>query len=172
MSGMMLRDVEEHCPALEQLKKEHIPLTKQMEDFYELTQSIEGDEAVATRESLQQLYQQVKVFVSQLEPHSEREEGILFPMLAAHIGQNMGPIAVMEYEHDQAKTYLRKFLSETEELGLKVELNDIRTLANYAAQAYLILSEHFMKEENVLFPLAEQFLSPEEKQELEMRIKS
>ncbi|WP_247747350.1 hemerythrin domain-containing protein [Alkalihalobacillus sp. BA299] len=170
MSGMMINEVGEFCPGLEQLKKEHIPLTKQMENFYELAQTIEEDETVATKENLQQLYTQVKEFVSQLEPHSEREEGVLFEMMVGHIGRETGPIVVMEYEHDQAKNYLRRFLSETDQLGSKVEPNEIRTIANYAASAYLILSDHFMKEENVLFPLAEQLLSPEEKQELEVKI--
>ncbi|MDE5415387.1 hemerythrin domain-containing protein [Alkalihalobacterium chitinilyticum] len=172
MSSMMLKEIDQLCPGLEQLKLEHIPLTRQMEDFYELTQLMEEKEIEATHENLQQLYKQVTQFVTELEPHSEREEGILFEMVAAYIGRETGPIAVMEYEHDQAKNHLRQFLVQAAQAGAETDVANIRAIADHAAKAYLILSEHFMKEENVLFPLAEQFLSPDEKQELEVKIKS
>lgn len=172
MSSMMLKEIDHLCPGLEQLKKEHVPLTRQMENFYELTQLMDQNETEATHGKLQQLYKQVQQFVSELEPHSEREEGILFEMVAAYIGRENGPIVVMEYEHDQAKNHLRQFLLVANQVGPTTDIAKIRAIADHAAKAYLILSEHFMKEENILFPLAEQFLSPEEKLDLEVKIKS
>ncbi|WP_257985059.1 hemerythrin domain-containing protein [Bacillus sp. T33-2] len=55
------------------------------------------------RESFKRLPPAVEKFLSDLEPHSEREEGVLFEMMASYIGRESGPIAVMEYEHDQVK---------------------------------------------------------------------
>ncbi|WP_236035198.1 hemerythrin domain-containing protein [Alkalihalobacterium elongatum] len=170
MSGMMIKEAGELCPGLEQLKKEHIPLTQQMEDFFELTQVIEGNDKAATIETLQQLYKQVTSFVTELEPHSEREEGIVFEMVAKYIGRENGPIVVMEYEHNQAKENLKQFMAKVEQMGETATPNEIRSIANHAATAYFILSEHFMKEENVLFPLAEQLLSSQEKQELTKKL--
>jgi regulator of cell morphogenesis and NO signaling len=43
-------------------------------------------------------------------------------------------------------------------------------LASYVINAYSILTEHFMKEENVLFPMAERLLSDEEKEELAQKL--
>jgi iron-sulfur cluster repair protein YtfE (RIC family) len=37
---------------------------------------------------------------------------------------------------------------------------------SHALQAHAVLTDHFMKKENVLFPMAENMLSAEEKEEL------
>jgi hemerythrin-like domain-containing protein len=43
--------------------------------------------------------------------------------------------------------------------------------AGLIKNAYYTLTQHFAKEENVLFPMAENLLSKEEKEELYKRIK-
>lgn len=43
-------------------------------------------------------------------------------------------------------------------------------LASYIVQMYELLTSHFFKEENVLFPMAENLLSAAEKDELEEKI--
>jgi regulator of cell morphogenesis and NO signaling len=43
-------------------------------------------------------------------------------------------------------------------------------LAALIKSAYLILTEHFAKEENVLFPMAERMLSDDEKEKLYQKI--
>jgi len=48
-------------------------------------------------------------FVSNLNPHSEREEGTLIPLMVKYIGRETGPIAVMEFEHDMAKQNLKHY---------------------------------------------------------------
>ena len=170
ISSMLSEQVGPLCSGLKQLKEEHIPLTAQMEAIYKLTQSIDENEVEANYDTLQELYNLVKSFVSELEPHSEREEGILFEMVAAYIGRTNGPIGVMEYEHDQAKMLLRKFLVEAEESTSTIEPNEVKNIASYAAKAYLILTDHFMKEETVLFPLANQLLTQSEKEILQEKI--
>lgn len=112
----------------------------------------------------------VQAFVHELDPHSEREEGVLFPMMAQYIGRTSGPIAVMEYEHDQAKQRLASFLEKTAELPEAVGRDGAAALADMVIDAYHILAEHFMKEENVLFPMAERLLSDEEKETLAEKI--
>jgi regulator of cell morphogenesis and NO signaling len=91
-------------------------------------------------------------------------------MMAQYIGRTSGPIAVMEYEHEQAKQRIASFLTKTEELPETVDRESAMELANMVIQAYHILSEHFMKEENVLFPMAERLFSEEEKEELSEKI--
>lgn len=152
------------CQALQQLKNEHGPLRKQMDEFYvKAKQVISLEESTCVQEGMRELRRLVVAFERELGPHSEREEGILFPAMVKYIGRETGPIAVMEYEHDQAKKNIASFIESTEELA---EDMDYRSIANYATQAYLILTDHFMKEECVLFPMAQQFLSDEEKEEL------
>ena len=115
---------------------------------------------------LAELKQKVQAFVHELDPHSEREEGTLFPLMARYIGRETGPIAVMEYEHDLAKHNLKLFLEAAEQLQGAVDAERAKEIAAYAIQAHAVLTDHFMKEENVLFPMAENMLSVEEKEEL------
>ncbi|WP_134703509.1 hemerythrin domain-containing protein [Ammoniphilus sp. YIM 78166] len=153
------------CKALQQLKNEHGPLRQQMDAFFvKAKQVVELEESNSSiLGEMTELRKLVVEFERQLGPHSEREEGILFPAMVKYIGRETGPIAVMEYEHDQAKNNLACFLASTEELTAGM---DYRNVAHYAIQAYLILTDHFMKEERVLFPMAQQILSHEEKKEL------
>jgi regulator of cell morphogenesis and NO signaling len=155
------------CLALQALKNEHIPLRKQMEELKTFCDFMEKDGKVSDWvEHMSNLRKKVKQFTDQLEPHSEREEGALFPLMAKYIGKESGPIAVMEYEHKMAKKHLQTFEEETSQLSKPLKKEEASVMANHVVQAYLILTEHFMKEENVLFPMAEKLLSKEEKGEL------
>ncbi|MDQ0246454.1 hemerythrin-like domain-containing protein [Bacillus fengqiuensis] len=169
--GMMAGRISELCEPLQTLKNEHGPLTAQMEQLYQSSNLIGNNPSIDNWvEQINALKEDVVTFVQHLEPHSEREEGILFPMMAAYIGREMGPIAVMEYEHDQAKSHLGTFLEKTDNLNTEVKANEAKDLADLVIQAYFILKEHFSKEENVLFPMAEQMLSDEEKEELRRKV--
>jgi regulator of cell morphogenesis and NO signaling len=150
---------------LTQLKGEHPPLLVQLDDLYNLTQQIERD--LDVERNFADLISKVSEFKANLEPHSEREEGILFPMMGVYIGTTSGPIAVMEYEHDQAKSKICLFL---EKAVSSQSPKEMKILSDLIKNAYFILTEHFSKEENVLFPMAERMLSNEEKEELYLRI--
>ncbi|HWO96590.1 MAG TPA: hemerythrin domain-containing protein [Bacillus sp. (in: firmicutes)] len=169
--GMMGGGAIELCEPLQTLKIEHGPLTAQMEKLHEASNIIGGDPSINNWvEQIKALKADVIMFVQQLDPHSEREEGVLFPMMAKYIGRETGPIAVMEYEHDQAKWHLKTFLEKTAHLNDEVKGNEAKALADLVNRAYFILTDHFSKEENVLFPMAERMLSNEEKEELQRKI--
>ncbi|MBV7503939.1 hemerythrin domain-containing protein [Bacillus sp. sid0103] len=156
----------ELCKGLKQLKSEHPPLLKQLEEIYDLTQKIDQEIDIETNYAT--LTTIVNEFKTALDPHSEREEGILFPMMGVYIGTTSGPIAVMEYEHDQAKANIGEFLTKVES-GLG-SIEEKKQAAQLIQNAYFILTEHFSKEENVLFPMAERMLTDEEKAELFQKI--
>lgn len=153
------------CKGLKQLKEEHPPLLAQLDGLYKLTQEIEQHDEV--ERSFAELIIQVTKFKDDLDPHSDREEGVLFPMMGVYIGTTSGPIAVMEYEHDQAKAHIGEFLSKADS---SQAIEEMKNLAVLIKNAYFILTEHFAKEENVLFPMAERMLSDEEKEELYQKI--
>jgi regulator of cell morphogenesis and NO signaling len=166
MSAMGGISSENLCEGLTQLKGEHPPLLAQLDGLYELTRQIEKD--LNTDANFSTLITRVKEFKAALDPHSEREEGVLFPMMGVYIGTTSGPIAVMEYEHDQAKAKIGAFLEKAETGNLTTE--EMKELAELIKNAYFILTEHFSKEENVLFPMAERMLTDEEKDELYRKI--
>lgn len=146
------------CPPLQWLMDEHRDLNERMnqctawaEEWKQATES----EACERSFELNDL---VSSFQMALAVHSKREEDWLFPMLAGHIGREMGPIAVMEYEHEMAKDHLQ-LCRQTYETNMDDALNHLLV-------SFEILNQHFFKEENVLFPMAQQLLSEAEKEQL------
>ncbi|WP_088104888.1 hemerythrin domain-containing protein [Halalkalibacter urbisdiaboli] len=172
--GMMGDPTIRLCEPLERLKKEHGPLRTQMDKIYAKSLEIEEGDLETGRliDCMFELREKVVQFVNELEPHSEREEGVLFPMMTNYIGKETGPIAVMEYEHEQAKAHLNLFLKETEGIRPTLTHQNWIQMLNLYNKAYHILKEHFMKEEQILFPMAERLLNTEEKNSLLAKIES
>ena len=67
---------------------------------------------------------------------------------------------------------LQAFLTEAAKAGSTIHENDVQWISVYAVQAIATLTQHFAKEEKVLFPLAENLLSIDEKSELERFLQS
>lgn len=155
------------CAPLAQLKREHGPLQAQMDAFAQEAADIGQDAAIADwRFGLTELKREVAAFSEALETHSEREEKYLFTAMARYIGRDVGPIAVMEYEHEQARIHLAKFESSVGSEAGPIDAERAKAIAAEAVQAREVLSQHFFKEENVLFPMAERMLNPQEKEDL------
>jgi regulator of cell morphogenesis and NO signaling len=168
MSSMLGNSPVQLSPGLQQLKSEHIPLLSKMEGLLALCTKVENGEN--SGENFKKLRPAVLEFFAELDPHSEREEGVLFEMMAVYIGRESGPIAVMEYEHNQAKTLIKSFLESTENGYDSHSEEKVQEDTILVKQATYTLQDHFSKEENVLFPMAERMLKEEEKQELLERI--
>jgi regulator of cell morphogenesis and NO signaling len=151
---------------LAQLKGEHSPLREKLAGLLLLTAKIETEEVA--EKIFAALKSSVAIFKAELEIHSHREEDVLFPMMGEYIGTSSGPIAVMEYEHEQAKALIGDFLKNANNGRLSTE--EMKNAAELVKNAHGILSDHFTKEENVLFPMAERMLSDEEKAELHRKI--
>ena len=91
-------------------------------------------------------------------------------MMEVYLGKNGVPIAVMEYEHEQANGFINTFLSKTENQSLTPE--EIIENTNLIKDAYHTLLDHFMKEEQILYPMAEKLFSEEEKELFKQRLHS
>lgn len=94
--------------------------------------------------------------------HHRKEEGVLFQTLTRHgVPVEGGPIGVMLAEHEQGRHFTRNLRQAAEQLeaGDQTARQDVILNARgYAA----LLRQHIMKEDNVLFPLADRILPPEE----------
>jgi regulator of cell morphogenesis and NO signaling len=156
---------EELCEALQVLKNEHIQLNEQKLDLFEKAGGIMKESSPEKRmEKLTGLRSKVEAFMTALESHSQKEEGHLFELMASYIGRSHGPIVVMEMEHDQAKELISAFLKETELISGNREF--VHETCKLIIEAYHVLTSHFMKEEQVLFPMAQNLLSEVEKERL------
>lgn len=108
------------------------------------------------REGLERL-RQVRDFLNrELERHLRKEEEGLFPVLEGRIGRE-GPISAMLHEHEELRRLVRLFGEE-----LASEYPHGGELARITRELGDLLSAHILKEDQVLFPLAERSLSPAE----------
>jgi regulator of cell morphogenesis and NO signaling len=155
------------CAPLQQLKDEHVSLRADMNQFYEIAEEIESESGSTVVELFATLYHQVSAFARKLKSHSKREDEGLFPMMARRLGEHDRTIENMESEHEKAEQHLQDFLSETKLTGTTLDEDDAQAITVSAVQAHATLTQHFAKEEKMLFPLGEEILSDEEKKELE-----
>lgn len=82
--------------------------------------------------------------------HARMEEELLFPRLATHLGP-VGPLAVMQAEHDAIDEFVEAIRKETDRARVTGLVENLLDIA----------SDHFRKEEMVLFGMAQRFLGDE-----------
>jgi len=88
--------------------------------------------------------------------HHGKEEDILFQaMTDAGMPDDVGPLAVMLQEHDEGRGYTKTLAEEAEG---EMSEEDRREVA-WAAKCYgNLLRAHILKEDEVLYPMADQML--------------
>ncbi len=146
--------------ATDQLKAEHEGIKLMLSIMLKMIE----DNAEPNKEHLEKAIDFIKVFADKC--HHGKEEDILFPILEeAGISKDRGPIGVMLYEHTEGREYIKN-LSEAftkYKAGDKTALPAIReNISGYV----LLLRNHIDKENNVLFMMADRFLTEEKQEEI------
>jgi hemerythrin-like domain-containing protein len=146
----------------EELKAEHEGIMVILDVLDRISEKIVAAADVPT-EHLDQIIEFLQVFVDKC--HHGKEEDILFPaMEEAGIPVADGPIGVMLSEHDRG----RRFTGEMKTLLQSHRGGGAGSLVVFTTPALQytdLLRSHMWKENNVLFPMADEKLS-EEKQAL------
>ena len=98
--------------------------------------------------------------------HHGKEEDELFPTLERFgVPKQGGPIGVMLAEHDQGRAFIRGISDAADKYA-----RDDKTVAPALAQNTLdyvnLLRQHIAKENNILFPMADQVLADAEQDKL------
>ena len=93
-------------------------------------------------------------FQTAMAHHLAMEEEVLFPAFEARTGMRTGPTEVMRMEHAQMRGLLQEMAGavanadESRYLGLSETLN-------------MLMQQHNLKEENMLYPMSDQVLGGE-----------
>jgi hemerythrin-like domain-containing protein len=91
--------------------------------------------------------------------HHRKEEDILFVAMTANdVPGDTGPVAVMLHEHEQGRQFTAGFRSAAEQMktgDADASMDVIRNAFDYVN----LLREHIIKEDNVLFPMADQVIT-------------
>lgn len=89
--------------------------------------------------------------------HHGKEENILFPALVnAGIAQEGGPVGVMLHDHAQGRKLIQQM-----ESGISPTLN-VPIFLEGAYGYTELLQKHIQKENEILFPMAERVLTPDQ----------
>lgn len=93
----------------------------------------------------------VQEFIDETTRHFEVEEDLLFPALEMATGMTSGPTQVMRMEHDQ----MRGLLANMKQ-ALSVNADQV---ASVAETLMILMQQHNLKEENILYPMMDQHLT-------------
>jgi hemerythrin-like domain-containing protein len=141
------------------LRQEHEAILKMIGAAEEVARRLERNEAVR-QEMLANILEFFRVFADQC--HHFKEEELLFPLLESKgLPREGGPTGVMLAEHEQGRQLIREMSAAVEAYSTNVSEAGLRWAQ--AAKGYAaLLGGHIFKENNVLFRIAEQMLTPAE----------
>jgi hemerythrin-like domain-containing protein len=92
-------------------------------------------------------------FDKAMRRHFEMEEQVLFPALEEAMNMpGMGPVQVMRGEHDQMRAVLDQMREE-------LAGGDPEAMLDHGDTLLMLIQQHNVKEENILYPMAEQSLT-------------
>lgn len=88
-----------------------------------------------------------RAFAEAMQDNLRREEEVLFPAFEGETGMQQGPTVVMRMEHEQMRAVL-------EQMRGAAQLAQWDTVVDYGDTLMMLVQQHNMKEEGVLFPMA------------------
>jgi hemerythrin-like domain-containing protein len=86
--------------------------------------------------------------------HFAMEEDVLFPAFETHTGMVSGPTQVMRMEHAQMRELI-------EEMARAVAAGDRNGYLGLSETLNMLMQQHNLKEENMLYPMSDQVLAGE-----------
>jgi hemerythrin-like domain-containing protein len=145
------------------LRKEHEAILKILQATEEGARLLSRGEPVAPA-TLSGLLEFLRLFADRC--HHGKEEEHLFPALERKgLPRSGGPVGVMLHEHEQGRALIRQMGEAAEDYAAgKTQAGQI--WADAASSYVYLLRSHIMKEDNILFAMAEQMLTKSEQQEL------
>jgi hemerythrin-like domain-containing protein len=119
------------------------------------TEFAEAEQAAANGE-WEKAEEKFMKFANDTLRHFKREEEELFPAFETQTGNTEGPTMVMRYEHEQVKGLIGK-------LAGAIEAKDKDAYLSLCESMMILLQQHNMKEEQMLYAMCERILPEETK---------
>jgi hemerythrin-like domain-containing protein len=141
------------------LKEEHRSIRAALDFAERMTSRIERGEEISP-EALARLMEFIHLFVERC--HHAKEEKIFFPALERKgVSTWGGPLGVMLADHERARDLIQEMNEAADAYNPAVAKSGERW-ARLAWDYSGLMQEHFGKEEEVLFRMADSVLTPEE----------
>ena len=97
-------------------------------------------------------FKHFEAFMIDTLKHFDKEEEILFPTFEEATGSSEGPTQVMKYEHNQVRGLL-------EQLKDAIDREDRERFFSVADTLMILLQQHNMKEEQMLYAMCDRVLA-------------
>lgn len=134
---------------------EHVSILKVLEAINRMFNSLE-DKTKISIDHVEQIVDYIKNFADKY--HHLKEENVLFTELAKHgMSIDNGPIRVMLMEHDEGRNYVKN-VSESIKSFKGGDLSSVEQIEINLKGYCNLLSSHIYKENNILYPMAENVL--------------
>jgi len=91
-------------------------------------------------------------FAVAITHHISMEENVLFPEFERRTGMYGGPTAVMRMEHEQVKSLIAQ-------MNGHLAAGDLDEFLGLADTLNILIQQHNMKEENMLYPMSDRVLA-------------
>ena len=104
-------------------------------------------------------------FANETVLHFKKEEEELFPTFETHTGMTQGPTQVMRYEHEQVRQLIGQMAQALED-------KDKDAYLSLAESMMILLQQHNMKEEQMLYAMCDRQLPPQLKEETLEKMKN
>jgi len=145
--------------ATQNLERDHEYILQLIEVMDDMVQRKESDLS-----SLETIVRLIRTFADGV--HHAKEEHLLFPALGPKgFSSVQGPVAVMLSEHVQGRAYVSG-MAEGIESSRKGDALGLQRVWTNMLQYGALLRAHIMKENTILFRMADSVLSGQEQQEL------
>jgi hemerythrin-like domain-containing protein len=135
------------------LMNEHRNIEKALAALERMAESFAGKGRIDP-EPAGQAVEFLRLYADRL--HHGKEEANLFPAMEARgLPSDVGPTAVMREEHTMGRAFIK-------DMGDALGEGDTGAFVDAARGYVALLREHIMKEDQVLFPMADRLLPPED----------
>ncbi len=108
----------------------------------------------AVTQSIENAKEAYDTFAEATERHFQMEERVMFLEFEQKTGMTQGPTAIMRHEHIQMRNLLA-------EMGKAIEAKDKDKFFGNSETLMILMQQHNMKEEQMLYTMAQQHLSAE-----------
>ena len=121
-------------------------------------------EAAAAKGDFAKTKEKFLEFADETLLHFKKEEEEFFPKFEEITGSSDGPTMVMKYEHEQVRGLMGK-------MAQAIESEDKDAYLSLAESMMILLQQHNMKEEQMLYAMADRVLDSAAKEELINKMK-
>ncbi|MDD5330810.1 MAG: hemerythrin domain-containing protein [Sulfuricella sp.] len=117
-------------------------------------------ESAASGEDWAAIAADLQAFLDAMRQHFAMEEEILFPAFEERTGMSMGPTQVMKMEHQQMRELFDAMAAASQQQDRDEFLGQAETLL-------VMMQQHNMKEEQILYQMADRMLAGETEEVLQ-----